>query len=72
VRAAFGESAERAVVSIGGASRFNTLTDDARPFVLKEFVKAFADFEREARARHVSATLLERTSTRRLAAGGDV
>lgn len=42
-----GEAARRALVSIGGGRRLSDMTDDAFPFVLRDFTAAFAEYDRE-------------------------
>jgi hypothetical protein len=53
-----GESARHALVAIGGPRRVVNLTDDAFPFVLREFARAFAAFDADERARVGSGRLL--------------
>lgn len=47
VEAQCGEAARRALVSIGGGRRLSDMTDDAFPFVLRDFSAAFAEYDRE-------------------------
>lgn len=47
VEAQCGEAARRALVSIGGGRRLSDMTDDAFPFVLRDFTAAFAEYDRE-------------------------
>lgn len=70
VEVQLGEAAVRAVVAIGGASRLNNLTEEARPFVQKDFARAFVAFEAEINSRASTTTLLERGyQPRQIAAG---
>lgn len=54
-----GEAARRAIVAVGGSQRLRTLTEDATPFVLRDFAKAFAAFDLELSDRSTVARRLE-------------
>jgi hypothetical protein len=62
VRAELGEPAARAAAAIG-VPRLNGLTDDAYPFVARDFARAFVGFEAEERDRVTSARLIGGTVT---------
>lgn len=66
-----GEPARRALVSIGGPRRLADMTEESVPFVLKEFSKAFVDFDRELASRKSASTLLTRGEQRRLLTAGE-
>lgn len=71
VRTTIGDAAARAVVSIGGASRLVSMTDDSRPFIERDFAQAFAAFDREQAARvAVDRFLPAGAGTLRLQSGG--
>lgn len=63
-----GDSALRALVSIGGPRRLVDMTEESSHFLLRDFAKAFAEFEREEDARGLTTRLLERGEQRRLLA----
>lgn len=60
-----GEAARRALISIGGPRRLVDMTDDAVPFVLRDFAKAFAEFDRELSSRATTVKLVARGEARR-------
>lgn len=65
-----GEAARRALVSIGGGRRLSDMTDDAFPFVLRDFTAAFAEYDRELSSRRaVDRLLTAGSSAPRITAG---
>jgi hypothetical protein len=71
VEVKYGEAAMRAVVAVGGASRFTQMTDESRPFIQKDFVKAFIAFDAEINSRATTSMMLDRREQGRLLAAGE-
>lgn len=71
VEAECGEAARRALVAIGGGRRLSDMTDDAFPFVLRDYAAAFVEYDRELSSRVAVDRLLTGASAApRLTAGG--
>lgn len=57
VAESYGEAARLALIAIGGGTRLSLLTDDALPFVLREFKQNYVAFHAELGARGIVARL---------------